>query len=846
MFKLFERRGAVMMTGVFCIGFIHMTYAQQTPASGASTDEEDGLKEIVVTATGQAQSLSKTPQSVLALDQSQMDERGIKSFADLVQYAPGVNITQDGVGEVNLSIRGLSSTAGAATTGVYIDNTPIQVRNIGYSAGNVYPTIFDLDRVEILRGPQGTLFGSGSEGGTLRFIQTEPNLTGESGYARAEGATIENGGQSYEAGAAFGAPIIPGLLGFRVSAFFRRDGGWVDTVKGSSSVADPTGAAGPESVAFAGTGIAERDANYQNTTALRLALKAEPSEGLSITPSINYQDNFHNESVSTFWPEISNYKTGNFETPIFIPTVDASHLPISSPLNQPLSERFLLPSVNVDWKFGSLELTSSTAYFKRDMHSVLNAAELYDLIYGGFRVPQPGNLSTLNYVNTQRNYSQEFRLQPASTGERLYWVAGIFVQRANQLAEERVLSNFISLLPRVFGGTTNGSPFGTGSSAYVNWYGEDPLDNGVETWHGRFYSVDKQYAAYGQAEYSFTSELKATVGLRVAKVENDFDAEYSGPENNLNAPHGAPCTDAAGCVAGQGAYAIAYPSSRSTTKDTSVTPKFLLSYQLDSNNLFYASATKGFRPGGGEAGLAAACDAGLAKEGYPNGSPGGYKSDSVWSYELGTKNNLLEHRLRVAASGYYLKWSDIQSSVFVNSCFQSFVSNLGSATGKGFDLDVQYRLLDSTLLGSTVAYNKTTFDEAVAPSGAIVYSKGSAVPGSGAPWHVTLFGQYELSLTSDMKGYVRADEIYTSAQKPYGATDPASVNYDPLEAPVPTTHMLNLRTGVRFSSVDLSFFVNNATNSFPNLGLSRTAGTIVWTDFSFQPRTFGVTAAAHF
>ena len=104
-----------------------------------------------------------------------------------------------------MTIRGVVGSVGAATTGVYIDDMPIQVRNIGTSAGTVLPTVFDLERVEVLRGPQGTLFGAGSEGGTVRFIQPQPNLQQSSGYARTEIANTQDGDVSYEAGLALPA-----------------------------------------------------------------------------------------------------------------------------------------------------------------------------------------------------------------------------------------------------------------------------------------------------------------------------------------------------------------------------------------------------------------------------------------------------------------------------------------------------------------------------------------------------------------------------------------------------------------------------------------------------------------
>ena len=208
--------------------------AQNAPASdeGASAEISGALKEIVVTATRHEESLSKVPVSVSAYTQETMDQKGMKDFTDIVRFTPGVSIDQTGTNAI--SIRGISSSGGAGTTGIYIDDTPIQMRSLGFNPDDTLPKTFDLDRVEVLRGPQGTLFGAGSEGGTVRYILTQPSVTKDSTYARSEVSFTQYGEPSYEAGVAHGGPIIDGTLGFRASAWFRRDGGWIDRVDPTS------------------------------------------------------------------------------------------------------------------------------------------------------------------------------------------------------------------------------------------------------------------------------------------------------------------------------------------------------------------------------------------------------------------------------------------------------------------------------------------------------------------------------------------------------------------------------------------------------------------------------------
>jgi outer membrane receptor protein involved in Fe transport len=157
-----------------------------------------GLEEITVTATRREENISRVPISITAINQDSIDQKGIKDFSDIVRFTPGVAFDASQTNQI--SIRGISSSGGSGTTGIYIDDTPIQVRNLGFNSDDTLVKLFDLDRVEVLRGPQGTLFGAGSEGGTVRYITVQPSLTQTSIYAKAETSYTEGGAPSYESG----------------------------------------------------------------------------------------------------------------------------------------------------------------------------------------------------------------------------------------------------------------------------------------------------------------------------------------------------------------------------------------------------------------------------------------------------------------------------------------------------------------------------------------------------------------------------------------------------------------------------------------------------------------------
>jgi outer membrane receptor protein involved in Fe transport len=169
---------AVVLTA--SAGAANANEANANGEAGASTS--GGLEEIVVTATRREENISKVPISITALSQDALDQKGIRDFSEMVRFTPGVSIDSSGTNAI--SIRGISSSGGAGTTGIYIDDTPIQMRALGFNPDDTLPKTFDMDRVEVLRGPQGTLFGSGSEGGTVRYIMTQPSVTQDSTYAR--------------------------------------------------------------------------------------------------------------------------------------------------------------------------------------------------------------------------------------------------------------------------------------------------------------------------------------------------------------------------------------------------------------------------------------------------------------------------------------------------------------------------------------------------------------------------------------------------------------------------------------------------------------------------------------
>ena len=218
------------------------------------------------------------PISVTALTQDAMDVRGIKDILDVARFTPGINI--DNSGTNNISIRGIASTGGAGTTGIYLDDTPIQMRALAFNPDEALPKSFDFDRVEVLRGPQGTLFGAGSEGGTVRYITTQPSLTKTSVYSRDEVSYTQGGAPSYEAGVAGRHAAHRRHARARASrVWYRHDGGYINLHR--------PGDARPSE---------QTNANYQQTKLMRLSARVG---GLGRAGrsrrAIYYQDRYRND-----------------------------------------------------------------------------------------------------------------------------------------------------------------------------------------------------------------------------------------------------------------------------------------------------------------------------------------------------------------------------------------------------------------------------------------------------------------------------------------------------------------------------------------------------------------------
>jgi len=793
--------------------------AQEQPAA-EGTEKGGGIEMVVVTATRRAESITKVPQSISAFTNARMDQLNAKSIADLVAFTPGVDFDE---ASKNISIRGVNSDAGDATTGIYIDDTPIQLRTLGFGSDNTLPAVFDLERVEVLRGPQGTLFGAGSEGGTVRYITPQPSLTDYSVYAKSEIAGTEDGSPTYEGGAAFGGPIVDDELGFRVSAWGRHEGGWIDKV----AYEDPSK-------------VLQSDTNYADTYAFRGAVTWKPIPTLSLTPNVYYQNREQN-NINDYWVGISNPDDGDYRT--------------GTPENMSDKDHFTLGGLKADWVVGNVEVISNTSYFSRDQLVHDYSGTLYDLSYfqgiiasrhvpsydghctgglcnfyrqafhrDGTAIPPLltptgidlpaypgsdafGHYEANNFVtNTQDNFTQEVRFQSADPDARLTWIAGMFYSNQSQLSVEEINDPQLPALTQYLWGLD-----------MIQAWGEDLLPNG-DDYINHTRGHEHQTAVFANATYRIVDGVKLQLGARWAQTHFDFTNFSDGPQNF-------------GPLTGE-------PGSKD---EKPFTPMASVSWQIDDDAMVYATAAKGYRIGGANPLFPVSACTEIDSE------PASYDSDTVTSYEVGAKDKLFGGRLQASGSVYYLKWNNIQQTVALPSCGFRYVTNQGGAESTGFDLEGEWLVLDNLDIDFSLGYTDAHYTSTSNSAGLILAFPGDKLPGS--PWTFSLGGEYTAKLF-DHDSFLRVDYEFSSVEtgltpERHGRIDGMKKTslFDGGLVPEPETDQLSIRAGITVRDIQFTLFMDNVLNANPELDLNHQDGdTLLFEATTLRPRTFGLTA----
>ena len=749
-----------------------------------------GLTEIVVTAQKRLTSADKTPISITAVSGADLAARGITSFADLAAGTPGVSIKSMGPGQTEFEMRGMTSSGGnSPTVGFYLDDIPLTSPASAQNGKVVIdPALYDLAQVEVLRGPQGTLYGSSSMGGTIKLVTNKPKLGKWEASGELIGSGTEHGGFNHGENAMINIPLGDHLA-LRAVASQSNTSGWIDRIVAGDFPVATNGGATRGDVAAAPVITDHHHSNAQNMVGTRVSLLWKPIDDLTITPMFFYQRT-HADGPSDYDSD---------------PGTQAHYQPFD--IAEPYTDEIKIGSASVNYHFPAFDLTSATSYWSRKSTMVQDNSENLPSIGGGFGVTTDsasyyGNTGTgpiyAFETDPSRQFSEELRATSNGNG-RLKWLVGAY------FASFKSSWQLVTDIP-------NPAAFGSPTTSVFNLVQPTRI---------------KQYAGFGEANYALTDNLHVTAGLRGYHYQSTLDMVTGG--------YGSPTGDATSIT------------QHVVQKSTGVNPKFDVSYQATPDALVYVTVARGFRPGGGNQPLpssgpspiAVPMYAALTGLGYANGiAPASYGPDHLWSYELGEKIKLLDRHLRINSSAYYEDWRAIQLEQLPFG-FPLF-DNVNSAKIYGGEVEVQAVLTERLSVGGQIGYTHATLDETTHG-----FVKGQLLPDV-PKWSGGSNISYSRDLGDSYQFTFRIDHTYVG--KRVGLASYQGV-VNSSRAPLAGYNLFNLRTGINAKAGwSVALFANNLTNrrayleNAAQLGLPNASYNRVVTN---QPRTIGLDLSVH-
>jgi iron complex outermembrane recepter protein len=753
--------------GVFCVFGASVAFAQQE-------NKSDQLQEIIVTAQKRESTVQTTPISITALTGQDLEDRGITDISSVVQSVPGVSMRTSGPGQTELEMRGMTSSGGnSSTVGFYLDDTPLTAPASAQNGKVVIdPNLYDLNRIEVLRGPQGTLYGSGSMGGTIKLVSNAPNPNAfdASGQVILGGT---DGGDSLNStvNAMVNLPLAD-TAALRLVASLEHLSGWIDRIVITQpNFPSPVNATTRGNVAAAPVAADYRDMNDENLRTVRASLLWKPTDRLSIEPSFMYQE------ITQGGLNLIDSQPGTL----------ANYQPYD--LSEPFEDRIDIGSLNVQYHFDIADLNSTTSYWTRDENLRQDGTEEIATVTGAPIYPSEGGFGPTSPTSLEddksKQISEEIRL--TSAGNTAFkWLVGYFYQ-----------------------------DFESDWDLYVPTPDATPL---VGTPDG-FTQVQPtkilQQSFFGEASYTFLEQLTATAGLR--------RYYYNATVN----------TAVSGWLSSSGDGSNDYFSTGE--RDSGVTPKLNLSYQLDKDLLLYGTVSQGFRPGGGNqpipttgalGGGPDGCLANLAAIGL-TAAPIGFKPDKVWSYEIGEKFRNSDGRLTINSAGYFENWQHIQQNIPLH-CGFPFTGNAGDAHIYGAELEVNAVVVPGLVASVNGSWLHAEYIANAVPA-TTIDDRVQNVPELTASASLA----YRHGLTDTLSLIGRVDNNYVGSR----IDTTAQANY------LPAYDLTNIRAGVEGSNWTAVLFVNNVTNRLALLTNSPAINVNVATfnrTAMEQPLTFGI------
>jgi outer membrane receptor protein involved in Fe transport len=624
-------------------------FGQSADAAAAT---KDTLEEIVVTAEKRSSTIQDTPISMSARTGEELQQVGITDLTGVIHEVPGISVRTAGPGQTELEMRGLSSSGGAApTVGFYLNDYPLTPPAAALVGKVVIdPDLFDLGRVEVLRGPQGTLYGSGSMGGTMKLVTATPTLNKFLGTVEAIGSDTSNGGFNHTVNAMLNVPLAQETAAMRLVVTDKTIDGWIarDVLNPFPAPTNPgpCGPGWPGCVRGDVTGVTPSQvvahSNTEHLTGARAEFVVYPSDRLQIDGLVMLQ-------------RISDTGYNEYDQPPGTSAGLVHYQPFN--LGEPFSDDFHIVGTTVSYDFGFAKLTSATAYYSRNESQDQDDAEALYSFFPLFLMPAQFLPIPFNETDLTQQVSEEVRLT-SSDGGPVQWIVGAFFSRFESVFQE---SSAYSTLAQYSLGGAAANPQG------IIYQAHNP------------YRM-KQSALFGEANVALTQTLKLTAGLRAYQFHSDADEEVSGIATGT----------------GNGSQALAH----FTASNTGLNPKLTLSYERNHDLTVYGTIARGFRPGGINQQIPASLCSLTAET---------YGPDSTWNFEVGEKVKLADNRVTINSDFYYIRWSQVQQTVN-QPCGYPLTENAGDAASYGPEVEIAARITPewSGLLSGTYTHATLT------------------------------------------------------------------------------------------------------------------------------------------
>jgi iron complex outermembrane recepter protein len=738
---------------------ISMVALLATGPSLAAPAADSGLEEIVVTAQRRQERLQDVPEAISALSADAIDRLNLQSTEDIVRQIPSLSIDVLGPGEATITLRGLGTAYGLSpTVAYYFNETPLDTRTDGYS-GTPNIDLFDIDRIEVLRGPQGTLYGSSAMGGAIRILTNQPDPSGFAAHAEVGASTTTGGEPGWEAKAAVNLPMSADSA-IRLVGTYQHFGGYIDRAEPQSSYLDPTPV----------DPVVTKNANGVDIYGARILARWQFHDSLVVTPSIVYQES-DASGVGDYYTNLPKFTV-------------ATYYP------EPFKSRLIVGNLLIEDDLGFAHILSSTSLISKYVPFNHDFSVLMTNLAPAFGIPaaQSNFPTSARDVSDNNGFIEEIRL--TSPADRpLRWVVGGYYSHFRQHSDEDISSQAFANAYA----TTIGAPL--------------PGDPNMESFDQNV--GDTQAAIFGEGTYRLAERWELTAGLRLYHLKTELENTYTG----LLAAPNQPLTSAT---------------------SNGVDPRVVLNYKLSPDVLVYATAARGYRPGGPNVGLFtnAGCTLGNAYRPI-------YDPDSVWNYEIGTKAQMMDRRITANVAAYRIYWKDIQQSITDPGCGSIFFANFGTATSTGAEAELAFQPTPALLLTAGGSFTNAKY-QTIDPQfeGAVLVHSGDSL--ADVPrWKYTASGEYSLPLSSTWTGYLRADWAHVSSI-PTGVT---------LVATQPAYGIVNGSLGIRSKRYDASLYIKNASNSDAVLfiGQSGVYGVpgVFNTQVSTLPRTIGLTLSVN-